>query len=127
MPSAAALAASADDNKSASDAGSDDAPNLLGGAYDSSDDDEPEQAPALASSHAAARAKSAPTATEEGDGRKDAALSPPIAGAGVETPAKLGASLGMVEPDESKRIVIEKMVGFVARNGQAFEDRVKER
>lgn len=31
----------------------------------------------------------------------------------------------MVEPDDAKRIVIAKMVGFVARNGQVFEDRVK--
>lgn len=30
-------------------------------------------------------------------------------------------------PDEEKREVVEKMVGYVAKNGQAFEDRVRNR
>lgn len=30
-------------------------------------------------------------------------------------------------PGEEKRQVVEKMVGYVAKNGQAFEDRVRNR
>lgn len=32
-----------------------------------------------------------------------------------------------VVPGEEKRQVVEKMVGYVAKNGQAFEDRVRKR
>lgn len=42
-------------------------------------------------------------------------------------PPPLDASQAMLEPDKAKRLVVEKMVGFVARNGQAFEDKVRER
>lgn len=105
---------------------SDDAPNLLGGAYDSSGDEENVRPPddahttrGVSNVNGGAKAVSPPRnpATEsetspdtlKGDGQAD------------EVPDVLSP------PDEAKRLVVEKMVGFVARNGQAFEDRVRER
>lgn len=35
------------------------------------------------------------------------------------------APLAPSAPDEEKRQIVEKMVGYVAKNGQAFEDRVR--
>eukprot|EP00903_Cladosiphon_okamuranus_P016054 g14821.t2 len=74
-----------------------DAPNLLGGAYESSED---EGGPSTPAPRAAA-----PSTTGEGDRSEASPL----------------------EPGEEKRQVVEKMVGYVAKNGQAFEDRVRNR
>lgn len=74
-----------------------DAPNLLGGAYESSEDEEGPPTPALPAA--------APATTGEGD-QSDASL---------------------LVPGKEKRQVVEKMVGYVAKNGQAFEDRVRNR
>lgn len=91
-----------------------DAPNLLGGAYESSEDEEgPIPAPPAA-------------AAPETGGES----SPPVAGEGVgaETPGQGERSeASPLTPDEEKRQVVEKMVGYVAKNGQAFEDRVRNR
>ncbi|CAM9527992.1 unnamed protein product, partial [Ectocarpus sp. 12 AP-2014] len=91
------------------------APNLLGGAYESSDDEEEN------ASTAAAPAVAAPAA----------GITLPLA-AGV-TLGGTGGSVGEgvvlspAVPGEEKRQVVEKMVGYVAKNGQAFEDRVRKR
>lgn len=102
-----------------------DAPNLLGGAYDSSGDEE-ENAPTPCTA-----AASTATATANA---KSAAVSSASTGGSGATQRKSSGSSGegagvghVVEPDEAKRGVVEKMVAFVARNGQAFEDRVRER
>lgn len=89
------------------------APNLLGGAYESSDDEEDN-----ASTAAAAAAPAA-------------GITLPLA-AGVTLgggggSAGEGVVLSPAVPGEEKRQVVEKMVGYVTKNGQAFEDRVRER
>lgn len=113
----------------------DNAPNLLGGAYDSSDEDsdgDGDGAPAGAS--AASTKPSKATITTAGNGVGAAALHT-LKHTDMESRKETGVregkrvvearKWGVAEPDDAKRIVIAKMVGFVARNGQVFEDRVK--
>lgn len=140
------LKADGDNEKEKSDRDSaSDGPNLLGGAYDSSDDeDDGKQGesslatktapPGVASSVSLPLTVSPPlqtatTTTTPSKAPTGSASLPHAAAASttatISTPA--GAGGRPMVPDEAKRVVVEKMVGFVARNGQAFEDRVRER
>lgn len=121
----------------------DNAPNLLGGAYDSSDDDNDDDddnemknnrpsastgantAPAVVGKAAKPTIpKRMATAASPSDPGKDkAAVKAGVAGEQAGESQELHGAVA--EPDDAKRIVIAKMVGFVARNGQVFEDRVK--
>ncbi|CBJ28972.1 conserved unknown protein [Ectocarpus siliculosus] len=92
------------------------APNLLGGAYESSEDEEDNASTAAAVPPATA----APTGTTL---PLAAGVSLGEAGGSVGE----GVLLSPAVPGEEKRQVVEKMVGYVAKNGQAFEDRVRKR
>ena len=104
------------------------APNLLGGAYDSSGDEEDTEARDTGAEGGSGVTVSSPFArVGHGDdvaGNKVAgSMPPPPIGLRAEGSATEKAS----DLDEAKRAVVEKMVNFVSRNGQAFEDRVRER
>lgn len=101
-----------------------DAPNLLGGAYESSSEDEEGPIPAPP-----AAALGVPAATVAAPAAGGVPL-PLAAGVGLETAAPGQGdetAAPPLAPDEEKRQVVEKMVGYVAKNGQAFEDRVRNR
>lgn len=105
--------------------------NLLGGVYDMSDSDEEEgeeESPAKE-----LKVNSGESSAPDIE-NKASAIEQPESGSNAEQAALSGAEGGMeaeaVEapvPDEAKRQIVEKMVAFVARNGQAFEDRVREK
>lgn len=103
------------------------APNLLGGAYDSSGDEEDHEEQendpeAEASSSAVAPPPSTRSGVVSGPKRAEAVPSPPVCVGGEEAGRE-----GVCEVDAAKKLVVDKMVMFVSRNGQAFEDRVRER
>lgn len=117
--------------------GSDDAPNILGGAYDSSGDEADIPAPGKG---AAAATLATGLASHARNGKAAAITLPLVVGVGavtlrarmsetVEAAARQGDGFEapLSPPTEAKRLVVQKMVGFVSRNGQAFEDRVRER
>lgn len=114
-------AAKADDSDE-----SEDAPNLLGGAYSSSEDEQDSvPVPAAATAAAAANGVSRTVAVPSGG-----VMLPPAVGLGpaAVTPRQGNHSVApLLVPGEEKRQVVEKMVGYVAKNGQAFEDRVRKR
>lgn len=109
-----------------------DAPNLLGGAYESSEDEEGPTPgpPATAAVAATAGASTAPAAAPAAGG-----MQPPLAAGGGTGSVAAGQGEGKggrstpspLAPGEEKRQVVEKMVGYVAKNGHAFEDRVRNR
>lgn len=119
---------------------SDGGPNLLGGAYDSSGDEDDgrglvAEATTVAASISATTSSSA--SLREGSGGASRVTLPLGAVGGCER-SEGEAGDAVVEgrkadvcasavPDEAKRVVVDKMVGFVARNGRAFEVRVRER
>lgn len=120
---------------------SDSGPNLLGGAYDSSGDEEEDddRGPvAKASTATAARWTIVNSSASPGErsGSSSRPTLPLVVGASgrkeegaggvVAERPKVGVHASAV-PDAAKRVVVDKMVGFVARNGSAFEDRVRER
>eukprot|EP00752_Nemacystus_decipiens_P013791 g12244.t1 len=96
-----------------------DAPNLLGGAYESSDDEE-EPIPATPAGVPATGGAPSPQAAGVGQGVA-------AAGSGDRSETSPLVPVAPLAPDEEKRQVVEKMVGYVAKNGQAFEDRVRNR
>ncbi|CAM9438846.1 unnamed protein product, partial [Scytosiphon promiscuus] len=104
-----------------------DAPNLLGGAYESSEEEEDDDA--QIPSAAAARPGGVPSTVAAPAGLKPPPQ-PPLAmegsavGQGGYVPASPASPS---EPGEEKRKIVDKMVGYVAKNGQAFEERVRKR
>lgn len=108
-----------------------DTPNLLGGAYDSSGDEQDDDV--SGSTQSSAVVEIATTAAVSSSRNADEASITTLERteretlAGEVAGAEQGDVVMVIPPDEAKRLVVEKMVGFVARNGQAFEDRVKER
>lgn len=120
----------------------DNAPNLLGGAYDSSDDDDDDDDHAMKNNRPPASAGADVAPSVAGKAAKTTIPKETVAAASPSDPGKdkgaekarvAGEQAGksqemngdVAEPDDAKRIVIAKMVAFVARNGQVFEDRVK--
>lgn len=105
---------------SGQDSDDSDAPNLLGGAYESSEDDEEAAPVPSATANAAGGGSSTVTASS-------GVRPPPPAGVGMAGGQGGDAPSSPSEPGEDKKQIVEKMVGYVAKNGRAFEERVRKR
>lgn len=129
--SAVSPAAHAGKGKEESDEDTADAPNLLGGAYDSSDDEGGDLRTGLVgTADVTAIIKGSNTPVKTQSSAKVTCASKITDGDGsVEwPPSRRGETLKeLAEPDKAKRQVIEKMVGFVVKYGQAFEDKARPR
>lgn len=92
-------------------------PNLLGGAYDSSGDEEEQENDHEAEARSFTVTSTPSTKVEVVSDLKRAEA----------VPVCVGGEEGVSDVTPAKKLVVDKMVMFVSRNGEAFEDRVRER